>query len=162
MFEGENRGTIRDFTGQILALPDGCIQPLPPGELPLAPPCWHRHRGGLRRREAHRGGDHAAQAQSTARRRPARRPTLPSERVAYSSFFTEPCRLRAAHSSCVISGLCASTLAFPMLVYNRTCSRAPPPPPSSRNAHGRALGTAAHSASPFLAHTSCAAAHHVG
>ena len=31
----------------------------------------------------------------------AARPTLPSERVAYSSIFTEPCRLRAAHASCV-------------------------------------------------------------
>ena len=38
---------------------------------------------------------------STARRRPPRRPTLPSERVAYSPHFAEPCRLRAAHASCV-------------------------------------------------------------
>ena len=57
-------------------------------------PCWHRHRGGLRGREAHRGGDQSrcSRPASTARRRPPppRRPTLPSERVAYSSLFTEP------------------------------------------------------------------------
>ena len=41
-------------------------------------------------------------ATPAAAARGGRGPTLvPSERVAYSSRFTEPCRLRAAHASCV-------------------------------------------------------------
>ena len=70
------------------------VQPLPPGELPLAPARWHRHRGCLRGRGAHRRGD-----RSFCCSRPAA--ADPSERVGLLTSASEPCRLRAAHPSCV-------------------------------------------------------------